>query len=193
MSTSSAKRSLFNTPSRATKRRKASNATAMRIPRSLMPETRQFTQSATTGSFASYTSSVIPQDMMQGDGGSQFTGSKFRMTRLRVHYDYSNLTLTSGVRIIVYIPKDPSGGPLPIVNSTTPINTRQTTVLYDRLLPDDPSMLAGTFDVMGPINVEMNEAGTAALKNNITLVVLSNGSGPALRNATSYAVWFTDC
>jgi len=103
------------------------------------------------------------------------------------------LTLTSGVRIVVSIPKDPNGAVFNPSSSILPVNTRQYTVLYDRLLPDDPSMLAGTFDVTGPINVEMNENATAVLKNNISISVYSLNQGTNLRTNTAYAMWFTDC
>lgn len=191
MSTPSAKRSLFQTPTRAAKRRKASaKKPLMRIPKSLLPETKQFIKSSLTNGDTDFAYSSIPTDMTQGDGGNEFLGAKFRIQRIRVFYDIDT-TLSKGVRIAVAIPKDPSGV-VGVTNEREAFNTHQDTVLYDMLLPNDPSCLSGTFDVVGPINVELNAAGTTPLRNNIQVYVHSDNVGLTLTGDVGYCVWYTD-
>jgi len=159
----------------------------MRVPAYLKPETKQFKQNALTTSLAPVYYTSIAAAMTQGDASNEFVGSKFRMTRLRVYYDYSGLALTRGIRISVVIPKK---------NFTyttaymSPWDTTNTTVLYDMLLPNDPSVLAGTFDVPGPINVHMNPTGTTAESNDITIVI--NSDNASARTQTTYTMWYTD-
>lgn len=184
-----AKRALFTTPSRSAKRVKRTK-TVMKIPRSLLPETKNYigtlTNTATSSAYSS-----IPLDMTQGDDGSQFLGQKFRMTRLRVNYDFSQLPFSEAVRVTVLIPKDPTTTPS-ILNAASQWDTSVYTVLHDMILPDAPEALAGTFDVVGPINVDMNSAGTSVLRNNIWIYCFSASAGTAMAPKVLYQLWFTD-
>jgi len=183
------KRRLFGTPG-TPKRRKTTAKVVARIPKALLPEVKQYsvgTLSSDDGSSRAWTS--IPVDMSQGDASSQFDGSKFRIAKIRVYYDYSHLAFTSGIRLVVVVPKDVST--TPNIISKNAIDTNTTTVLYDRLMSPDPANLAGYFDITGPINVSMNTTGTACLRNAVHIHVYSAANGPALRTATAYAVWFT--
>lgn len=190
---SSAKRSLFQTPTRSTKRRRTTPTTKrsapMRIPRALMPEVKQYSATALTTAGANQARHNILTNMTQGTGSDQYLGSRIRMKRLRVHYDYSDLSLTHGVRLLVVIPKQTTFG-LP-ANQLSPIDTNEFTVLYDLLLPNDPSVLAGTFDVVGPINMEWDNANNVK-KNGIHVIATSVGAGSGLASRTSLSMWFTD-
>lgn len=196
MSTPTAKRSLFQTPVRSRKRQRTmgkKQRTTMKIPKSLLPETKMFFQNTLNNIALNSAFTSVPQDLTQGDDGEDFTGSKFRVQRLRVFYDFSQVALGSGVRVAVVIPKDPTIAPITLFSSTiSPINSREFTVLHDMLLPDSPDTAAGTFDITGPINVEMNNAGAAVYKNNIWIYVYSVATNTQLRDSFSYQVWFTD-
>lgn len=189
------RRALFQTPQRPTKRRRMTKKKApMRIPKSMLPEMKQYT---TTGLSAStnYAYLSLYGSMTQGDGSDQFVGSKFTLKRFRFMYDYSDLsaTLTEGVRISVVIPKDPSITPT-ITDHIDPWDTQNYTVLYDSVLPKDPSCLAGTFDVTGPIHMQGSSGGTSPLRNAVHLYVHSAGLGSTLASPSrcSSSVWFTD-
>lgn len=189
----SAKRALFTTPSRSTpKRRRITPQTrqVMRIPRSLLPETKQFIRSILTGTTNTAYSSIY-QDMSQGDDGTQFVGTKFRMLRLRVMYDFSQLSLTEGVRMSVVIPKNPSVVPS-LLSAITPWDTQQYTVLFDRIVGDDTSLVTGTFDVKGPITLEGDSSGFTPLRNNVIVYFQSASSGANLASKVNYQMWFTD-
>lgn len=189
------KRSLFQTPTRASKRSKTSKSstksTTMKIPRSLMPETKQYVSSILSSATTNYAYASIPSSISQGDDGNDFIGSKFRISRIRVNYDFSQLSLTSGVRVSVVIPKDPSTYPI-LTSTIQQWDTQTYTVLHDMILPDSPDTATGTFDVTGPINVHMSSAGSTPLRNNVYLFVYSTGNGSALQTDFSYSVWFTD-
>lgn len=191
----SAKRALFTTPSRSNKRRKTTKKSApMRIPKSLLPEMKQFTKDGLSAS-TNYAYSSIYSDMTQGDDADDFIGSKFTLKRLRVIYDYSDLaaSLSEGVRISVVIPKNPSSLPT-LTNHIKVWDTQQFTVLFDRILPKDASMLAGTFDVTGPIHMEGINTGTTPLRNNVHIYVHSANNGSNIGNVVrvSYQMWYTD-
>lgn len=192
----SAKRALFTTPSRASKRRRTAaprRQKPMRIPKALLPEMKQYTKSSLSASSTSYAYSSIPSDMGQGDDGDDFIGSNFRIARIRVYYDFSQISLTSGVRMALVIPKDPSTTSVnAILSTTTPVDKTNFTILFDRLLPDSVDVAAGYFDWSGPLNVEMNKTGTTTLRNNVHLHVYASGVGASMANAFAYAVWFTD-
>ncbi|CAN8138887.1 hypothetical protein THIOSC15_1210002 [uncultured Thiomicrorhabdus sp.] len=108
-------------------------------------------------------------------------------------YDFSQLTLSEGVRISVVIPKDPSIAPV-ITDHIDPWDTQTRTVIFDRILGDSAELLAGTFDVLGPINLEGDSTGTSPLRNNVHIYVHSaaNGTNLASSNNISYSMWFTD-
>lgn len=189
----SAKRSLFQTPTRVTKRRRSPSkkSVSMRVPKSLLPETKNFIQDSLTNNSTSYAYSSVPSDMGQGDGGNQFIGQKFRMLRLRVNYDFTQLTITEAVRVSIVMPKDPSTIPT-LTASLAQWDTSNFTVLHDLLLPDAAEVAAGTFDVTGPLNVEMNSSGTTPLRNNIYIYVHTAGLGATIRFNFGYQIWYTD-
>lgn len=189
----SAKRALFTTPSSRTKRRKATprSKPRMSIPRSLLPETKQFSGAASVVLNTNVTCQQLTAAMTQGDRGDEFSGSKWRMLRMRIFYDFSQLSLTEGVRMSVVIPKDPNVTPS-LTSAIAQWDTRSTTVLFDRLVGDDTALVTGTFDVVGPINVELNQGGTGALRNNIWIYFHSANSGTAMSSKNTFSVWYTD-
>lgn len=191
---SSAKRALFQTPTRSSKRRKTSSKKpTMRIPKSLLPETKQYVRNSLTSSTTNEGYSSIAKDMSQGSTGDDFIGSKFRVQRIRVNYDIqSSVTLTEGVRITVLIPKRAGFPPVLSPRANSQWDTHVFTVLHDLLLPDDPSTRTGTFDVVGPINVETNSADSIVMRNDIHILAHSAGAGADLASTISYAVWYTD-
>lgn len=189
------KRSNYHAPLRDTKRSKRSPKKFQRtkIPRSLMPETKQYFQDSLTNPSINYAYSVITSDMSQGDSGSQFIGSHMRVLRIRCYYDFSDYTasLFEGVRLSLYIPKNPTG----IIaqnNARDPWDKHLVTPLHEMLLPRDTAALTGVFDWTGPVNVEFDSAGTGALRNALVLQVTSNGSGVNLASRLSYVVWYTE-
>lgn len=196
MSTPTAKRSLFQTPVRSRKRQRTmgkKQRTTMKIPKSLLPETKMYSRVNLSNIALNAAFSSIPQDLTQGDNSDNFVGSKFRIQRIRVWYDFSQISLSSGLRVVAVIPKDPSAAPVSVVTtSTTPINTREFTVLHDMLLPDSVDTASGTFDITGPINVEMNNTGTSVFKNNLWLFVWAATTNTQLQDSFSYQVWYTD-
>jgi hypothetical protein len=163
----------------------------MRVPAYLKPETKQFCTTVLSTGNTNDTYSSILLDMTQGDDGDRFIGCKFRVQRLRVNYDFTGLTLTSGIRMSVVISKSAATTPA-IFSSRQQWDTDRFTVLHDMLLPTDDSVRCGTFDVTGPINCELDKTGGVALRNNIWVYAYSTGQGVAMRQDISYAVSFTD-
>lgn len=190
------KRSLFQTPTRVSKRRKTTSSkktSLMKIPRSLLPEVKHYTQSIsfTTTTHTAYQS--VSNTVLQGDDSDDYVGSKFRMLRLRCFYDFTGGTLSEGVRMCVVIPKDPTTAPS-IGSAVQPWDNTSYTVLHDMLLPNDKSVLAGTFDVTGPINVEMNLTSSVVQRNNIFVYLYSQNAAGVIGDITNfrYEMWFTD-
>jgi len=194
----SVKRNLFTTPSRAKRQKTMGTVTCksapMKIPKSLLPETKQFTSSVVNEATGTDTcSDRIPIRMNQGNDSDQFIGSKFRIQRVRVHYDFTGLSLSRGHRIMLVIPKDPTGGSFPISsNVTNQVDTDEWTVLHDQLMSNDMGLRSGTFDWSGPLNVEMNKTGSTPVRNNLMLCAFSAGNGVAMSARMGYSVWFTD-
>lgn len=193
----SARRALFVTPVRPTKRRRLApprrRRPPPRIPKSMLPEMKNFRSGTLSTSGSNYAYSSISNTIVQGDDGNDYIGSKYRMHRIRVMYDYSQLSLTSAVRLMLVITKDPSTTPTAILSSaTTPVDPHSYTVLHDMLLPDSPDALAGTFDWTGPLNVEMSQIGGTVLRNNVWLLAYSTSNGTNISSKTSFSVWFTD-
>lgn len=188
------KRQLFTTPTRSVRRRtKAKPRTVTRIPRSMKPETKQYISGANFTNTTNEAYVSVPDAIQQGDNDNQFVGTKLRVLRLRVYYDFSQLSLTDAVRISVIIPKDPTATPSLLYN-VDPWPNNAYTVLHDMLLPDDPSVLAGTFDITGPINVQYSSGGITPLKNNIYIYLHSASNGASLANlsAVKYSLWYSD-
>ena len=194
--TTPARRRLFTSPASSTKRRRVMTQT--RMPKALMPEIKQYTSTGvnllTTGLNTAYRS--IPVLMSQGNDGEQFSGSKFRILRVRVYFDYSDVTTTSGVRLSLGIPKDPSD--LTILSTGTagtmlPHNMRRVTMLKETFLKTDGSNLNGYMEWVGPLNVEMSDDGTVPLKNNLILQINAEGVSGSLSdfNRTAIEVLFT--
>jgi len=188
-----AKRALFQSPVRRSKRAKTSTTmkTAMRVPKSMQPEMKHFLTNALQVGVGDVAQASIPLQMSQGDDSTQFDGSKFRIARIRVNYDWSDLTLTEGVRLSVVIPKNVASGPGPLTAAKNQWDTSEYTILYDMLLPPDLATSAGTFDVTGPINVQMTADGTSVIRNNVYIYAHSAANGANLFPRISYSCWFT--
>jgi len=184
--TTPARRRLFSSPASAVKRRRVMTQT--RIPKAMQPELKQFVTTAnlqTSGTNTAYQS--IPLVMNQGNDGDQFLGSKFRIARVRAYFDYTDVAVTSGVRMAFGIPKDPTTA-LILDNGTagtvTPHNMREVTILKEMFLKTDGSNLNGYLEWTGPLNVEMSAAGSGVLKNNLIFQVNSDGVGSNLSTFT---------
>lgn len=189
-----AKRALFTTPSRSTKRRKTMakrGAGRFLIPRSLVPETKFHSDGVLGTSTTNYAYQSIPISILSGSGTNARVGAKIRILRMRVMYDFSQISLTEAVRISVVIPKDPSTTPA-LGNAITPWDTNSFTVLFDRLLGDDTALVSGTFDVKGPLNVDYASTGNTCLRNNVYVYVQSAGQAAAMRLKVTVATWYTD-
>jgi len=175
--TTPARRRLFPTPASSVKRRKVMTQT--RIPRAMQPELKQWISSATMVlSSANSSTMSIPTFMSQGSDGDQFIGSKFRITRVRVYFDYSDVTFTSGIRLALGVPKDPSTSTIldtSTVGTVIPHNMRRVSILKEMFLKTDSSNLNGYMEWNGPLNVEMNDTGTSPLKNNLILQINADG------------------
>jgi len=185
----STKRRLFGTPG-TPKRRKTTAKVVARIPKALLPEMKQFivgNLSSDDGTSRAWSS--IPVDMSQGDASSQFDGSRFRIAKIRVYYNYTQISLTDAIRLSVVIPKDVSA--TPSTTGDNPWDTNINTVLYDKFVSHDLLNQAGYFDVTGPINVDMSTTGTSCLRNAVHIHVSSTSKGNNMRFNTAYAVWFT--
>lgn len=189
------KRSNYHAPSRHAKRAKRYTKPyqRMKIPRSLIPETKQFYRDSLQSLGTDYSYSVITSDMSQGDAGSQFLGSHMRVMRVRVYYDFSDYVtaLFEGVRLSLYIPKNPTGV-VAQANARDPWDKHLVTPLHEILLPKDASALTGVFDWTGPVNVEFDAAGIGALRNALVLQVCSTGNATNLGSRLSYVVWYTE-
>ena len=176
-----ARRRLFSSPASTPKRRKVMTQTT--IPRALQPEVKQYVN-AVTMSLATADCAImsIPSYMNQGNDGDEFVGSKFRILRVRVYFDYSDVTTTSGIRLALGIPKDPSTTTILSTSdvTVTPANMRRTTILKEMFLKTDGSNLNGYMEWKGPLNVEMNDTGTTPLKNNLILQINSDGVGASV-------------
>jgi len=178
----SARRRLFTSPASSAKRRRVMTQT--RIPKSLQPEIKQFVNAITMGTVGANTATLsIPIYMNQGNDGDEFVGSKFRILRVRVFFDYTDVITTSGIRMALGIPKDPSATTV-LTNASdgtvVPHNMRQVTMLKEMFLKTDGSNLNGYMEWLGPLNVEMNDTGNTPLKNNLILQVNSIGVGALL-------------
>jgi len=190
-----ARRRLFTSSASAAKRRRVMTQT--KIPKALMPELKQFVTFSSLPSTANSAQVSIPSVMGQGDSGTAYDGSKFRIARVRVFFDYSDVTTTRGIRLALGIPKDPSDTTI-LSNlagncTSEPANMRQVTMLKEMFLKTDNSNLNGYMEWSGPLNVEMNASGTTPLKNNLIFQVNSDGVGALLANVqrTRIEVLFT--
>ena len=181
-----ARRRTYSQSGAAAKRRRVMTQT--RIPKALMPELKQWVSAVALDATINDARMSIPSFMQQGNDGDQFLGSKFRITRVRVYFDYSDVTFTTGIRMALGIPKDPTD--TTILSNVTgfstvvPANMRQVTMLKEMFLKTDGSNLNGYMEWSGPLNIEMNEGGTAPLKNNLILQINSDGVGFSLQPST---------
>ena len=184
--TTPARRRLFTSPAPASKRRKVMTQTS--LPKSMQPELKQFISTANFGTASLNATRVsIPTIMNQGNLGNNFTGSKFRIVRVRVYFDYSDVTTTSGIRLFLGIPKDPSTADILDTGTSgtcIPHNMRQVTMLKEMFLKTDGSNLNGYMEWNGPLNVEMNSVGGLPLRNNLTLQINSDGASSDISSAT---------
>lgn len=191
------RRPLFTAPGRPRKRRRMTGPARRRIPRSLLPEMKQYRKNSMSNSqllaSPSHISSSIGVDLSQGTQGQQFVGSKFRAVRLRCHYDFTAAT-ASQIRIFCLIAKNPSDDITvsPITNAKNQLSSDDYTVLFDRFIPNGENVNVGSFDVPMRIHVEMNNAGTLVRRNDIRLYAIADGVGTLAVNQMTYSLWFTD-
>lgn len=189
------RRALFTPSTRSTKRQRTTygSRATMKIPKSLLPEMKQYIGSLTNGSGSPREVERIPESMSQGLDANQFIGSKFTAKRLRVYYDFTGKLPTAAYRIVLYIPKDPSGAASIPFNSVAPVNTHEVTVLFDRVIPIHSSTCCGTFDVPMNVACEFNTGGTGVRKNNLSLgVFYGDLAGSSMAGSVQYSLWFTD-
>jgi len=190
-----ARRRLFTSPASAAKRRRVTTQT--RIPKSMQPELKQWVSvSALTTVGANSAVMTIPQVMNQGNDGDQFLGSKFRINRVRVYFDYTDVTTTSGIRLALGIPKDISDNAIMDVGTSgtvIPLNMRRTTLLKEMFLKTDGSNLNGYMEWLGPLNIELSDDGNTTLKNQLILQINSDAVGATIASAarTRVEVMFT--
>jgi len=154
----------------------------------MQPELKQWVSSVsmtTSGLNTCFMS--IPQFMAQGDDGDDFLGSKYRIMRVRVYFDYSDVTLAGGLRLALGIPKDPSNTTFldtGTSGSLIPANMREVTMLKEMFLKTDGSNLNGYMEWNGPLNVEMNVTGSTPLKNNLILQINSEAAAASISSNT---------
>ena len=166
--------------------------TQTRIPKALQPELKQFvsTSALSNNTDAAYVS--IPSIMNPGTGGDDFEGSKFRIARVRVYYDYTDVATTSGVRMALGVPKISTATTIlddTATNGTVrPANMRSTTIFKEKFLKTDGSDLNGYMEWTGPLNVEMNGPGSGIFKNNLIFQVNSDGVGASLAASSRTAI-----
>jgi len=190
----------FTTYMPAAKRRRTevkSKTRTLPVRRYAAPEIKQFISAGFLTSTANSATYSIPLFMNQGDNGDTFIGSKFRILRVRVYYDYRGLTPTTGIRMAMGIPKDPTQ--TLIMSATTgqstllPTNYFTTTLLKEKFLKTDDSDLNGYLEWTGPLNVEMDVSGATVQRNNLIFQVNSEGIGATIAgpSRTRIEVLFT--
>jgi len=193
------KRSSVSSVSYPVKRQKKSGQPAMKIPRRLLPEIKlNIVDSATSFLTNQQASYDLPDNIVRGTASNDRIGSKIRISRIRVHFDYSGLTtLTSGVRMSLVIPKDPSVTAL-LSSQYASWDTQRFTVLYDTIMPNDPSCLAGIVEFASPLNVEYGgpQQPNGIQRNNVQLLLFAqanpNDAGSLLAANTNVSIYYTD-
>jgi len=167
------------------------------VRRAAVPEVKQFISfspltSVTNGAYVS-----IPGIMTQGDDGQDFIGSKFRILRVRIYYDYSGVAAGTPIRLGLGVPKDVSTVSLftttANLSQILPSNHFNITMLKEKHLKTDSSDRTGIMEWTGPLNVEMDSGGANPLKNNLIFQANSDSNGVALAatTATRIEVLFT--
>jgi len=200
MALSTTRRFPFTTYMPTAKRRRTMTRSTIRtlpVRRNATPEIKQWISSSLLTNAANGASASIPTLMTQGDDGNDFLGSKFRILRVRIYYDYTTVTPSDSIRMILGVPKDPSNNLMLTTTSgqsqVLPANYFSTTVLKEKYLKTDGSDHAGYMEWTGPLNVEMTETGASPLKNNLVFQVNSTGQGLNLaqNSRTRIEVLFT--
>lgn len=183
---------VFDTPQRTPKRARMTPAKRkMQIPKSLLPEMKQYTKPGLTSTGTNFAESSVLTDLSQADNSNAFIGAKFRAKRLRFNYSFENVTGLS--RVIIYIPKNPSAAFGAVITGPTEIvDTQLYTVLYERFVPADASTISGTLDVPMNIHCELDKFGLTPQRNDIRVFVFNSGGGVARSGQCSYGLWFTD-
>jgi len=191
-----ARRRLFASPSPAAKRRRVMTQT--RLVKLQQPELKQFVSSANLDTHVNGNAAhaSIPDIMSQGNDGDQFVGSKYRILRVRIYFDYTDVTLTSGLRLALGIPKNPASTTIldtSAQGTVIPHNMREVTILKEMFLKTDGSNLNGYMEWNGPLNVEMNSVGNVALRNNLILQINADGQAAniAVADRTRIEILFT--
>jgi len=191
MAWSTIRRLPFTTYTPSAKRRRTTGRSTTRtlsVRRYQAPEVKQFISSTsltsvTNGAYASL--SVI---MTNGDDGNDFVGSKFRILRVRIYYDYTDVTAGNPIRMALGVPKDPTTTSLLTTTAlqglVLPANYHNITILKEKFLKTDGSDRSGVMEWTGPLNVEMDTQGIAALRNNLIFQVNSENQGAIAGNNT---------
>lgn len=185
-------RKRFGAPVSSRTRSKRARTTT--LPKAAQKETKQKRIDGLSTSFADTCYESLPLSLTPGSGGNELIGSKLRIKRIRVNYDFTTTTgisLTQGVRIALVIPKDPSSNPF-VPSNRGFYDFNNITVLKERLLPLDNSKLAGTMDFWGPINIELDVNQSQVRKNNIFVHAYSVGNGAALAARIAYEFFYED-
>jgi len=78
------------------------------LKRNPIPEIKQWISAVNLITTLNGAYVTIPIAMSQGDDGNDFIGFKFRVLRVRIYYDYSTVTVTDFIRMVLGVPKDPS-------------------------------------------------------------------------------------
>jgi len=200
MAWSTTRRLPFTTYTPAAKRRRVTSRAVTRnlpVRQAAKPEIKQWISASTLPSATDGAYMSIPIYMTQGDDGNDFIGSKFRILRVRVYYDYTGLTITDSVRMVLGVPKDPNSTSILSTTAgqsqTLPSNYFNVTIFKEKYLKTDGSDHAGFLEWTGPLNVEMDQTGASPLKNNLFFQVNStgNGAGLAVAQRTRIEVIFT--
>lgn len=163
----------------------------------MQPELKQWVSAVTMTTVGTNSATMsIPAFMNQGDNGDNFIGSKFRILRVRVYFDYTDVTTTSGIRLALGIPKDITDNAILDVGTSgtvIPHNMRRVTLLKEMFLKTDGSNLNGYMEWSGPLNIEMSDTGATPLKNDLHLQINSDGvaSSIASNARTRVEVLFT--
>ena len=194
MSTPSARRALiFDTPGRPAKRARKTTR-RMRIPRSLLPEMKHAPFTSLSSTSTNYSYRDVGSLPTQGDDSDQFVGTRYRLQRLRVNYDFTSLSPTSAIRILVTKGQSSQTPSLASFSSAAgqPDYDREQ-VLFDRILSRDDATKAGTFDVrLRNLLMKRYSNGSFIVGDTVYLSVYGVGLGSALSGDFAGTVWYTD-
>lgn len=166
----STKRTYSKSSSRPSKRSKTNKIPMSRLPRALIPETKFHNNSAAVSSnFLLHT--ILPS---QGDDGDAFVGSQLRSKGLDFSFSCAPSSVSTAIRISVFVLKDPTVFPA-YIGPITRYDHRQFTIIHDVLFD---ATMRRTHRANIPLSsvVRFNAAGTAVTDNNIFIAVNADAS-----------------